>query len=39
MSKILLVIQWFIYNFELMGDGTRCFPYRCVQLQIYAPKI
>ena len=25
-----LVRQWFIYNFGLMGPGTRCFPYQWV---------
>ena len=28
-------MQWFIYNFGLMGAGTRCFPYQWVQLQTY----
>ena len=27
--------QWFIYNFGLMGPGTRCFRYQWVQLQTY----
>ena len=29
------VQQWFIYNFGLMGPGTRCFPYQWVQVQTY----
>ena len=28
-------MQRFIYNFGLMGAGTRCFPYQWVQLQTY----
>ena len=28
-------VQWFIYNFWLMGPGTRCFLYQWVQLQTY----
>ena len=28
-------LQWFIYNFGLIGPGTRCFPYQWVQLQTY----
>ena len=28
-------MQWFIYNFGLMGPWTRCFQYQWVQLQIY----
>ena len=29
------LIQWFIYNFELMGPGTHshCFPYQWAQMQ------
>ena len=27
--------QWFVYNFGLMGPGTRWYPYQWVQLQTY----
>ena len=32
---LFFIIIIFIYNFGLMGPGTRCFPYQYVQLQTY----
>ena len=34
-NTIYAFIQWFIYNFGFMGPGSRCFPYKWVQLQTY----
>ena len=35
---IISSIKWFIYNFGLMGPGTRCFPYQWSNCKCMSPE-